>query len=80
MGNLVLRILFEKIPLLNLLDGKKQIIGKALQFAGALTAVILQFYPALPFISEVNGWIVLASGVIVKYVGELHANAKAVTK
>lgn len=78
--SMVFRIIFEKLPFLSALNGRKQIIGQWLSIIGAtLEAANLQF-PGLPIIGVVNGWVVMLSGLLVGQIGATHDRIKSESK
>ncbi len=72
----LLILLFEKLPGLRLLNGYKTAIGRALEFVGGLTALLMFYYPQLPLLNEINGVVVLLIGIMVKNLGYTHAASK----
>jgi hypothetical protein len=74
--DLVINWIFTKIPLLSLLDGYKTKIGELLAFLSALDLLLLHYFPTLPYVNQIDGWVVLLSGLAVRYLGIAHADAK----
>lgn len=72
----LLKLIFEKLPVLNLLNGFKTEIGKILEFLSALILLLQQSGLNLPVLDTINGWILFLSGVLIKFVGEAHAANK----
>lgn len=75
-SDILLSVLFEKLPFLNLLNGYKTQIGQAIEFIGALLALLQHSFPNLPYLALINGWFVMVSGIVVKYIGVAHADSK----
>lgn len=72
----VFKVLFEKLPILNLLDGYKTELGRALEFASAFIILLQQYSIPVPYLDTINGWILFLSGIILKTVGVAHAANK----
>lgn len=78
--SMLFKFVFEKLPIMNLFDGKKQIIGQWLSIIGAaLEAGQIQF-PSVPVIGVVNGWVVMLSGLLIGQVGATHDRIKLEAK
>lgn len=72
--------LFEKTPLLSLLNGKKRQIGKAVTIAGPVLALAKVLVPATSgagaILSQIDAGYVTLSGLVVKQLGDTHAEIK----
>lgn len=75
-SDLLLSLLFEKLPIINWFNGYKTQIGQAIEFLGALLALLQHSFPQLPYLALVNGWFVMLSGIVVKYFGVAHSDSK----
>lgn len=75
--DLVLRLIFEKIPGLNLLNGYKEKLGELTKFAVGVTALLGQYFPNIPHLDLVNSVLVFFGGTVLSYIGQLHQAAKA---
>lgn len=74
--DIILSLIFEKLPILKALSGYKTEIGKAAEFLSAFVLLLQHSFPALPYIDQVNGWMGIILGIVLKYVGEAHASSK----
>lgn len=73
---MIFKILFEKLPIMNLLNGKKQIIGQWLSIIGAALEAGQMQFPGVPILGVINGWVVMAAGLLVGQIGATHDRLK----
>jgi hypothetical protein len=75
-SDFLLSLLFEKIPVLNLLNGYKTELGKAIEFVGAFIALLQHYYPMIPHLDMMSGIVITLSGILLKYAGMAHSESK----
>lgn len=77
MKDLIIRFLFERLPVLNLLNGYKTLIGRVLLALGAVLSVLAIQFPEYAIIGEINAHLVMLIGWLGLEAGVQHANVKA---
>lgn len=73
----ILRILFEKLPVLSLFDGYKRMLGNWIAFLSGLSLLLGDHMTNLPVLSQPHAITAMILGVLIKIVGDEHAAAKA---
>jgi hypothetical protein len=77
----LLPILFEKLPILNKLNGHKTIIGRVIQMASVVVLAIQQQFPELAgalHIAQVNSILTMITGYFVTELGLQHKTSKEI--
>lgn len=75
MKNLI-KFIFERVPVLQLLDGYKRKYGRIVMFAGAALALVAAHFPEYAILTEANAYFMLLLGYLGFEVGNVHAKAK----
>jgi len=70
------KLLFERLPIIKLLNGKKRLIGNILLFSGLILEGLLRYFPEIPHISEFNSQWVIMVGALMDLIGDAHAKVK----
>ncbi len=73
----VISFLFERVPVLNFLNGHKRLIGNVLIVAGAILEGLRQAFPHYAILSEVVAYYALIVGALTRVLGDMHAQIKA---
>jgi len=74
--DLALRLLFEKFPVLRLLDGYKTQIGDLTTSVGALLTALAAIFPQYAPLHLVAAKWVAFSGLVISTIGRAHSDAK----
>lgn len=76
----IIKTLVEKVPVLSkvlsYVDGHKTDIGRILMFVSALLAILQQFFPEIPYLSEIVTYSGAVIGWIMTELGLQHAAVK----
>jgi hypothetical protein len=72
----VISFVFERVPVLNWLNGNKRLIGNVLLLIGALLEAARSAFPDNPLVSEGIAYFTIVAGAITRVIGDMHAQAK----
>lgn len=81
--NNIFKFVFEKLPILNLLDGKKTIIGRVVMASPLITQGIAYLFPEVAAIAHIAAYTneyaayIMGSGWLTQEVGLKHKQIKA---
>lgn len=73
---IVLKFLFERVPVLNWVNGKKTILSRVVGVLGVLLMYAQQKYPHLAYLQDINFWFVWLVSQLGLEVGIAHAKVK----
>jgi len=72
----VVIFIFERVPVLNFLNGNKRLIGNVLMIIGAGLEGLRSAYPGMALLPDVVAYYSIVVGAITRVVGDMHAQAK----
>lgn len=81
--NNIFKFVFEKLPILNLLDGKKTIIGRVVMASPIITNGLAVLFPHVAIITQIATYaneyatLIMGSGWLTQEVGLKHKQIKA---
>lgn len=77
---ILLKFLFEKMPILNWVNGHKTMLSRAVGLVGLGLTFVQQNYPELGFIPDINFWFVWLVSQLGLEVGLAHKKVKGEIK
>lgn len=77
---LVFKFMFEKLPVLNWVNGHKRTLSRVVGVVGVILMFAQENYPHLSYLKDVNFWFVWLVAQLGLEVGVLHAKIKGERK